>query len=355
MKALVLSGGSGTRLRPISYAMPKQLVPIAGKPVLEYVLENIRDLDIKEVGIIVGDWAQEIIEAIGDGSRFGLRLTYIHQEQPLGIAHCVRLAREYLGDDDFVLYLGDIMLDGDLTAHAREFAESRPAARIIVRQVPDPRAFGVIELDAAGQVLGLAEKPGEPRSDLAAIGVYFFTSEVHRAVDAIAPSARGELEITDAVQWLLEHGSRVEAGRFTDYWRDTGRAEDVLECNRRMLGRLAPRVSGEVGPDSELVGTVVIEEGARVTRSRIVGPTVIGAGTVVEDSQIGPYASVGPRCTVRSSRLSDSIVLDDASILAVTGLHGSLIGRGASVTPGARGEECHRLVVGDHVQIEIAA
>ncbi|MFF8556699.1 glucose-1-phosphate thymidylyltransferase [Streptomyces sp. NPDC015501] len=355
MKALVLSGGSGTRLRPISYAMPKQLVPIAGKPVLEYVLENIRDLDIKEVGIVVGDWAQEIIEAIGDGSRFGLRITYIRQDQPLGIAHCVKLAREFLDEDDFVLYLGDIMLDGDLPAQAREFLRARPAARIVVRQVPDPRAFGVIELDAEGQVLRLVEKPREPRSDLAAIGVYFFTADVHRAVDAIRPSARGELEITDAIQWLLEHGSRVEAGRYTDYWKDTGRVEDVVECNRRMLGRLARRVSGEVGPESELLGGVVVEEGARVTRSRIVGPAVIGAGTVVEDSQIGPYASIGRHCTVRASRLSDSIVLDDASILAVAGLHGSLIGRGARVGPGARGEARHRLVVGDHVQIEIAA
>ncbi|WP_103536017.1 glucose-1-phosphate thymidylyltransferase [Streptomyces sp. SM11] len=355
MKALVLSGGSGTRLRPISYAMPKQLVPIAGKPVLEYVLENIRGLGITDVGMIVGDWAQEIIKAIGNGSRFGLRITYIRQERPLGIAHCVRLARDYLAGDDFVLYLGDIMLDGDLSAHARKFAECRPAASIIVRQVRDPRAFGVIELDAAGQVRRLVEKPSEPRSDLAAIGVYFFTAEVHRAVDAIAPSARGELEITDALQWLLEHGARVEAERFGGYWKDTGRVEDVLECNRRMLGRLVSRVSGEVGPDSELVGGVVIGEGARVIRSRIVGPVAIGAGTVVEDSEIGPFTSIGQHCTVRESRLSDSIVLDDASILTVAGLHGSLIGRGASVAPGGRGEARHRLVVGDHVRIEIAA
>lgn len=191
MKALVLSGGSGTRLRPISYAMPKQLVPIAGKPVLEYVLDNIRNLDIKEVAIVVGDWAEEIIDAMGDGSRFGLRLTYIRQEQPLGIAHCVKLARDFLDEDDFVLYLGDIMLDGDLSAQAGHFLHTRPAARIVVRQVPDPRAFGVIELDGEGRVLRLVEKPREPRSDLAAVGVYFFTADVHRAVDAISPSQRG--------------------------------------------------------------------------------------------------------------------------------------------------------------------
>ncbi|GAA2427482.1 glucose-1-phosphate thymidylyltransferase [Streptomyces macrosporus] len=351
MKALVLSGGSGTRLRPFSYSMPKQLIPIANKPVLEHVLENVRDLGVTEVGMIVGGWAQQIEAVIGDGSRLGVRVTYIPQEQPLGLAHCVQLARPFLGDDDFVMYLGDNMLPDGVAGIAEEFATHRPDAHVVVHKVPDPRAFGVVELDSEGRVTRLVEKPREPRSDLALIGVYFFTAAVHRAVRAIRPSARGELEITDALQWMLTHGGAIRASEYDGYWKDTGRAEDVLECNRRLLEQLRPGLVGEVDRRTEIDGRVVVEEGARVVRSRIEGPTIIGAGSVVEDSHVGPGTSVGRGCVLRDTRIAESIVLDGASITSVPDLYGSLIGRNAVVGASAR----HRLVVGDHTRIEVAA
>ncbi|MER7759876.1 glucose-1-phosphate thymidylyltransferase [Streptomyces sp. NPDC097619] len=355
MKALVLSGGAGTRLRPFSYSMPKQLIPIVNKPVLEYALENIAALGVTEVGLIVGDRADQITEALGDGSRFGVRITAIHQDEPRGLAQCVELARTFLGDEDFVMYLGDNMLPDGIAGIAEEFRAHRPAAQIVVSKVPDPRAFGVAELDADGAVVALEEKPRNPRSDLAMIGVYFFTSAVHRAVRAIEPSARGELEITDAIQWLLDHGHEVKAGEYSGYWKDTGRADDVLECNRHLLATLVPRVDGQVDAASELVGPVVVEAGARVFRSRIVGPVVIGADTLVEDSRIGPDTSVGRDCVLRSTRLTDSIVMAGASITHVPGLHGSLIGRSARIGPSDHAEAHSRLVVGDHTHVEVAA
>src|SRR6202020_633052 len=211
MKALVLSGGSGTRLRPISYSMPKQLIPVANKPVLEHVLENICDLPVAEIGIIVGDWAPQIAAALGDGARSGKRLTYTPQDQPLGLAHCVKLARPFLGDDDFVMYLGDNMLLSGITKVAAEFRSRRPAAQIVVDNVAHPSAFGIAEVDENGTVRKLVEKPRHPRSDLALIGVYFFTAAIHQAVSGIRPSVRGELEITDAIQWLLASGAEVRA------------------------------------------------------------------------------------------------------------------------------------------------
>ncbi|CAL9618955.1 UTP--glucose-1-phosphate uridylyltransferase [Streptomyces sp. enrichment culture] len=355
MKALVLSGGSGTRLRPFSYSMPKQLIPIANKPVLEHVLEDVAGLGVTEVGIIVGSWAPQIAEAIGDGSRLGVRVTYIPQEQPLGLAHCVTLAKPFLGDDDFVMYLGDNMLPEGTADIAEEFRSDRPAAQIVVHKVADPRAFGVAELDTEGRVTRLVEKPQEPKSDLALIGVYFFTPEIHRAVASIMPSARGELEITDAIQWLLDDGAEIRASEYRGYWKDTGRADDVLECNRHLLASLRPAHLGESDAASELIGQVRIEAGARVVRSRIEGPAVVGAGSVVEDSHIGPDTAIGQGCTLRDTRIRDSIVLDGATISQVPGIHGSLIGRNASVGAGADVDTYHRLVVGDHTRIEVAA
>ncbi|GLX54021.1 glucose-1-phosphate thymidylyltransferase [Streptomyces sp. MB22_4] len=355
MKALVLAGGSGTRLRPFSYSMPKQLIPIANTPVLEYVLRNILDLGVSEVGVIVGDRAQEIQEALGDGSRFGARLTYLRQEAPLGLAHTVAVARDFLGDDDFVMYLGDNMLPEGIAAIAEEFATHRPAAHVVVYKVPDPRAFGVAELGPAGEVRRLVEKPQHPRSDLALMGVYFFTAAIHEAVRSIEPSARGELEITDAIQWLVSTGADVRAGRYEGYWKDTGNVEDVLECNRYVLDGLRPAVRGAVDDASVLVGPVVVEEGARVVRSRIEGPVIIGAGTVVEDSHIGPHTSIGRACAVTGSRLEYSIALDGASVTGVQGLRSSVIGRSASVGTSGQSADRYRLVVGDHTRVEVAA
>jgi glucose-1-phosphate thymidylyltransferase len=355
VKALVLSGGSGVRCRPFSYSMPKQLMPIANRPVLEYVLGGIRELGVTEIAMVVGDWAPKIAEAIGDGSRFGARITYLRQDRPLGLAHAVLLARSFLGEDDFVMYLGDNILPEGVVEIADEFRATRPAAQIVVHKVPDPRAYGVAEVDPDGNVLRLVEKPPRPHSDLAIVGVYFFTQAIHEAVRAISPSDRGELEITDAIQWLLNRGAPVRATEYSGFWKDTGQAEDVLECNRRLLGDLLPSVAGHVDAASELHGPVVIERGARVVRSRIEGPAIVGAGTLVEDSRIGPNTSIGDDCVLRAGDVADSIVLDGSSITATPGLRGSLIGRHAAIGSSGNGEIFHRLVVGDHTSVEIPA
>jgi glucose-1-phosphate thymidylyltransferase len=332
--------------------MPKQLIPVAGRPILEHVLDNIRQVGVDEVAIIVGDSGPAIADVIGDGSRFGLRVTYLRQDRPAGLAHCVRLARDFLGDEEFVMYLGDNMLPDGIQDVAADFRLRRPAAHVVLQKVVDPRAFGVAELDTTGRVQRLVEKPENPRSDLALIGVYFFTAAIHRAVAAVRPSARGELEITDAIQWLVSHDFEVRASEYAGYWKDAGRVEDVLDCNRRLLADLRGEVAGEVDPDSSLTGPVVIRPGARVVRSTIDGPAVIGEGTLVEDSHIGPGTAIGSRCVLRGTRLEDSIVLDDATITGVPGLHGSIVGRSAAVVPVGAGS--HRLIVGDHTRVEIA-
>ncbi|GAA4227721.1 glucose-1-phosphate thymidylyltransferase [Actinomadura meridiana] len=355
MKALVLAGGSGTRLRPFSYSMPKQLIPIANTPVLVHVLRAVRDLGVTKVGVVVGDRGPEIEAVLGDGSRLGLRITYLHQDAPRGLAHTVSIARDFLGEDDFVMYLGDNMLPDGVTGIAAEFAAHRPAAQVVVYKVPDPRSFGVAELGPDGEVLRLVEKPREPRSDLALVGVYFFTPAIHAAVDAIEPSERGELEITDAVQWLVSSGADVRASQYGGYWKDTGTVEDVLACNRHLLDGLTGHVEGHVDAGSVLVGEVVVEAGARVLRSRIEGPAIIGAGTVVERSRVGPHTSLGRGCRVTGSRLEGSIALDEVSVTGVRDLRDSLIGRAASVGTTGRGADHHRLVVGDHARVEVVA
>ncbi|MER0443380.1 glucose-1-phosphate thymidylyltransferase [Streptomyces sp. Edi4] len=352
MKALALAGGLGSRLRPFSHSMPKQLIPIANTPVLVHVLENLRDMGVTQVGLVVGDRGREIAAVLGDNAVPGVEITYIQQDEPRGLAHCIAIARDFLGDDDFVMYLGDNMLVDGIGDLAEEFREKRPAAQIVVHKVPDPRAFGVAELDEDGRVLRLVEKPQHPRSDLAVIGVYFFTSAVHAAVAAIRPSARGELEVTDALQWLVDQGFEVVARTYAGYWKDTGEVEDILDCNRELLDRVEGSVRGEVDDASELSGPVVVEEGARVVRSRIVGPAVVGAGSLVEDSCVGPHTAVGPDCVLISAGVHYSIMLAGATVQRVGGLHGSVIGRDATVASAVIAE-CGRLVVGDHCVVEV--
>ncbi|WP_269859613.1 glucose-1-phosphate thymidylyltransferase [Streptomyces sp. RPT161] len=353
MKALVLSGGSGTRLRPLTHTSAKQLVPVANKPILFYVLEGIAEAGVTEVGIIVGDTAPEIRAAVGDGSAFGLTVTYIPQERPLGLAHAVRIARDWLGDDDFVMYLGDNFLVGGIADQLADFRDTTPDAQIMLTRVSNPSAFGVAELDDEGRVVALEEKPAFPKSDLALVGVYFFTPAIHEAVNAIAPSARGELEITDAIQWLIDHDARVRSSVVTGYWKDTGNATDMLEVNRTVLDRLDPRCEGTVDEESELVGRVVIEPGATVSRSRIVGPAIIGRGTRIEGSYIGPFTSVADHCTIADSEIEYSIVLTGATIDGVRRIEASMIGRDVAVTPAPRTPQAHRLILGDHSKVQI--
>ncbi len=354
MKALVLSGGVGTRLRPITYTSAKQLLPVANKPVLFYGLEAIRDAGITEVGLVVGDTAPAITEAVGDGSAFGLEVTYLRQEAPLGLAHAVLIACEFLGDDDFVMYLGDNFIVGGISALAEQFRVSRPDAQIMLTRVADPREFGVAELDQAGQVVGLEEKPCQPKSNLALVGVYMFTSCVHEAVRNLKPSRRGELEITDAIQWLIDHGRKVASTTISGYWKDTGNVADMLEVNRLVLETTEPVQRGVVHPGCELIGRVVIERGAEVTASRIVGPVIIGAGTRVSGSYVGPFTSVAEDCTIDDSEIEYSIVLRGALISGTRRIEASIIGRGAEVTPAPRLSRVHRLILGDHSKVQIS-
>ena len=355
MKALVLAGGSGTRLRPITHTSAKQLVPVANKPVLFYGLEAIRDAGITEVGIVVGDTEQAIRSAVGSGQAFGLDVTYIRQSAPRGLAHAVLVAREFLGEDDFVMYLGDNFIVGGITALVEEFRASRPDAHIMLTPVADPRQFGVAELDGSGQLIGLEEKPQRPKSDLALVGVYMFTSAVHEAVAALTPSRRGELEITEAIEELMASGHKVTSTIISGYWKDTGNVADMLEVNRMVLESVEPAVDGEVDPASELIGRVVIGTGARITGSRIVGPVIIGAGTEVTGSYIGPFTSVAPGCVIADSEIEYSIVLAGASIRGVRPIEASLIGHDVDVTPAPPVRQAHRLVLGDHSKVQISS
>ena len=355
MKALVLSGGAGTRLRPITHTSAKQLLPVANKPVLFYGLEAIRDAGITDVGVVVGDTAPAIREAVGDGSAFGLHVTYIPQEAPLGLAHAVLVARDFLGDDDFVMYLGDNFIVGGIAELVEEFRAARPDAQIMLTQVPDPRDFGVAELDESGQVVGLEEKPAEPKSDLALVGVYMFTPCVHEAVRSLRPSWRGELEITEAIQRLIDDGRKVASTTISGYWKDTGNVTDMLEVNRLVLETVEPVRRGVVQPGCELIGRVVIGEGAEVSGSRIVGPAIIGAGARVANSYIGPSTSVAEDCVIEDSEIEYSIVLRGASIRGVRRIEASIIGHAVEVTPAPRVPKAHRLILGDHSKVQISS
>jgi glucose-1-phosphate thymidylyltransferase len=355
MKALVLAGGSGTRLRPITHTSAKQLLPVANKPVLFYCLEAIRDAGVTDVGVVVGDTAPAVQDAVGDGSAFGLKVTYIRQEAPLGLAHAVLAAADYLGDDDFIMYLGDNFIVGGITSLVDEFRARRPAAQIMLTQVPDPREFGVAELDDAGAVVGLEEKPEHPKSDLALVGVYMFTAAVHEGIRQLKPSWRGELEITEAIQWLLDAGRPVSSTVISGYWKDTGNVADMLEVNRMVLESMTACSRGVVDAASELIGRVVIEEGATVTRSRIVGPVIIGAGTVVTDSYVGPFTALADGCVISGSEIEYSIVLGGASIRGVRRIEASLIGHHVEVTPAPNVPRAHRLVLGDHSKVQISS
>lgn len=355
MKALVLAGGTGSRLRPITHTSAKQLVPVANKPVLFYGIESLVAAGITEIGIVTGDTAPEIEAAVGDGSRFGARVTYLPQDRPLGLAHAVLISRDWLGDDDFVMYLGDNFVVGGITELVDGFRARRPDAGILLTKVSDPSAFGVAELDAEGRVSRLTEKPPAPRSDLALVGVYLFTPAVHTAVRAIAPSARGELEITDALQWLVAQGYTVSPTVITGYWKDTGNVTDMLEVNRSVLETVEPVQDGTVDAASELVGRVRIEAGVRVVRSRIVGPAVIGPGSVVTDSYVGPSTSVAGDRVITGSEVEFSIVLTGSRIEQAGRVEGSLIARDVHVTGAPRAPRAHRLVLGDHSRVQISS
>jgi glucose-1-phosphate thymidylyltransferase len=353
-KGLVATGGKGSRLRPFTYTGAKQLVPIANKPVLFYGVEQLVAAGITEIGVVVGDTAAQVQEALGDGARFGARFTYLHQERPLGIAHTLIVARDFLGDAPFVMFLGDNFLRGGIGALVERFEQERPAAQVQLVRVPHPQEFGVAVLSPDGRLERLIEKPRNPPSDLAIIGLYMFQPAVHEVVATLQPSARGELEITEAIQGLIDRGLRVDACPVEDYWIDTGRMGDILAANRLVLELLEPAIYGDVDPASRVDGRVVIEPGARIRSSVIEGPAIIGKNTVIEHCYVGPFTSIYHDCTVRDAELSGSVVLERTTIESVQHrIEGSLIGRDVRLTGAAQRPRAYRLVLGDHSEASL--
>ena len=353
LKGLILSGGTGTRLRPITYTSAKQLVPVANKPVLFYGIEAMAAAGITEIGIIIApETGAEIRGVAGDGERFGVRITYIEQPEPLGLAHAALTAEPFLGPSPFVMYLGDNLLQGGIQELVTAFREHEPAALILLTPVPDPQNYGVAEL-RDGKVVRLVEKPPDPATDLALVGVYMFTSAVHDAARAIAPSGRGELEITDAIQHLVDAGMRVEPHVVRGWWKDTGRLEDMLEANRLVLDNLEARTAGEL-IDSYVDGRVAIEAGARLERSRVRGPAIIGAGTRLTDAYVGPYTAVGEHCVIENAEIEHSILLTGSTVRDLAGrMESSLLGRNVTISRDARQPRAYRFMVGDNSEISI--
>jgi glucose-1-phosphate thymidylyltransferase len=353
LKGLILSGGKGTRLRPITHTSAKQLVPVANKPVLFYGIESLAAAGIEEVGIIIApETGGEIREAAGDGSQFGVRITYIEQDEPRGLAHAVLTAEPFLGDSPFVMYLGDNLLRDGIIDLVDAFRAGEPDALILLTPVPDPEHYGVAELDG-DKVHRLVEKPKEPKSDLALVGVYMFTPAIHDAARAIEPSWRDELEITDAIQHLIDEGLRVDPHIVRGWWKDTGQVQDMLDANRLILDDLEERIDGEL-IDSRVEGRVVIEKGARLERSTVRGPAVIGAGTHLVDAYIGPFSAIGDGVTIERAELEYSIVLSGSSVRDLEGrIEASLIGRNVAIGRSPALPKAYRFVVGDNAEIAI--
>lgn len=348
LKGLVLSGGKGTRLRPFTYTGAKQLVPLANKPVLFYVLEDLVAAGISDIGIVVGDTASQIEAAVGDGSAFGCRVTYIYQEHPGGLAHAVKTAEYFLGNSSFVMYLGDNFIHGGIRPYAEAFRCSNAAAHLLLYSVPNPQSFGVAEVQD-GKIVSLEEKPRIPRSDLALVGIYLFGPEIHEATQAIAPSWRGELEITDAIRTLMDKGHDVIPHVVEGWWIDTGKMQDMLDANRLVLLGLHRRIDGMVAEDCVIQGNVVVEKGARVVGSTLRGPLIIGRGATIDHAYIGPFTAIGDGCEISHSEIEHSIVMERSRISDVPyRIADSLIGRDAEVTRSREKPSAYRMMLGDH-------
>ncbi|HNL63297.1 MAG TPA: glucose-1-phosphate thymidylyltransferase [Solirubrobacterales bacterium] len=353
IKGLILSGGSGTRLRPITHTYAKQLVPVANKPVLFYGIEALVQAGVEEIGIIIApQTGDEVRETVGNGSDFGARITYIEQDRPAGLAHAVLTAEEFLDGSSFVMYLGDNLLRDGVPGLVQRFRDESPDAMILLTQVDDPSAFGVAELDE-GRVVRLVEKPENPPSDMALVGVYLFSPAIFEAARQLAPSARGELEITEAIQTLIDDGHDVRSEVVSGWWKDTGQLVDMLEANRLVLDDIGSRLDGTI-EDSRVEGRVIVEEGAVLKNSVVRGPAVIGAGAVIESAYIGPYTSIGDGVRVVNSEIEHSILLSGSSVENLGArIEASLLGREVRVTRSDSLPKTMRLLVGDRAEIEI--
>ena len=353
LKGLVLSGGKGSRLRPFTYTNAKQLVPIANKPVIFYTIEQLVEAGITEIGIVVGDTGDQVAEAIGDGSQFGARTTFIQQDAPLGIAHAVATARDFLGDSPFVLYLGDNFVMGGIQSYVEKFTANGSCSQILLHPVPNPEAFGIAEL-SEGRVTRIVEKPRNPQSNLAVVGIYMFDPAVHDVIRGLSPSWRGELEITDAIQGLIDRGFAVDADVMDRYWIDTGKMDDMLNANRMVLSAMKPRCDGSVDEKSRIYAPVVIEGGAIVEDSVLRGPLVIGRDSAIINSYIGPNTSIDARCRIVGCRIEDSIIMEESRL---EHLHWpvakSMIGRFVELQGGHNAGGVYSLTLGDHSRIEM--
>ncbi|MEM7354358.1 MAG: glucose-1-phosphate thymidylyltransferase [Acidobacteriota bacterium] len=355
MKGLILSGGKGTRLRPLTYTSAKQLVPVANRPVLFFGIESIVAAGIREIGIIVGETKDEIRAAVGDGSQFGAEVTYIEQDAPRGLAHAVMIAQDFIGEDSFVMYLGDNLIAGGITSLVEEFTELGCNAQILLAEVPNPQQFGVAELSDDNTIRRLVEKPSQPRSNLALVGVYMFDSNIFESVHRIKPSKRNELEITDAIQDLIDRGFEVHPHKVRGWWKDTGKLADMLEANRIVLESFdIQRSSGKVGEGSAIEGRVTLGEGAELINSLVRGPAVIGAGSRLENAFVGPYTSIGDQCQLVRCEIENSIVLSGSEIRDIgQRIDGSLVGRNVRIVKTEAKPKAYRFMLGDNSEVGI--
>lgn len=355
MKALILSGGKGTRLRPLTYTMAKQLVPVANKPILGYVIDHIRAAGIRDVGVIISpETGSEVKRYIGNGSKWDVKVTYITQSEPAGLAHAVSTARDYLGESDFIMYLGDNLLSQGVKEAVKKFKKESPEALIFLKEVDDPRRFGVAKLDKNGKIVKLIEKPSRPPSNLALVGVYIFSKKIHEAISKIKPSFRGELEITDAIQKLIDLGYVVKSEVLKGWWLDTGKKDDLLQANTIVLDEYIKRnLLGEIDGSTEIIGRVSVEKDATVKNSKIRGPVIIGEGSEIINSFIGPYTSIGNHVKVIDSVVEHSVVLDNAFLSGIERLEDSLIGKNTRVLRNSSLHKALRLMVGDDSTVEV--
>jgi glucose-1-phosphate thymidylyltransferase len=354
MKGLILSGGKGTRLRPLTYTRAKQLIPVANKPVLFRVIEAIRDAGITDIGIVVGHTAEEIKAAVDNGDRWGAKITYIYQDQPLGLAHAVKVSQDFLGDDRFVMFLGDNVIEGGISVLIQQFAESAWNSQIVLTPVEQPEHYGVAELNGEGRIVRLIEKPKQPPSNLALVGVYMFDHNIHKAVDSIAPSWRGELEITDAIQWLVERDYKVYPYVHRGWWIDTGKMEDLLQANSLVLEELEPKIEGNVDEKSTVDSRVTIQAGAEIVNSVVRGPAIIGERTRIVNSYVGPFTSIYHDVTIEDSEIERTIVLENSVIRDIPArIQDSLIGRDVALTRTSTRPKAYKLSLGDHSRVGI--
>lgn len=356
MKGLILSGGKGTRLYPLTYTRAKQLIPLANKPVLVRVIETIRDAGVTDIGVIVGDTAAEIKDALNSRADLGVNLTFIHQPSPDGLAHAVKIARDFLGDDRFVMFLGDNAIEGGIGGLIQEFAKSDWNCQIVLKQVKNPSNYGVAVLREDGSIQELIEKPPQPPSDLALVGIYMFDHNVFTAIDHITPSPRGELEITDTIQWLVANQFRVYPYVHPGWWFDTGKPIDMLEANSHVLEELTPGISPEASIDgaSQVDSRVTVERGARIINSIVRGPTIIGEEAVIENSYVGPFTSIYHHAQVKDCEVERSIILEEAKIIGLdVRLQDSLIGRKAKVVRNDKKPRALKMNLGDNSTVWI--